>query len=207
MKSDFPTGVKYTPYYCEENIWLLCREPAFADRPRWVLVISNPGRCCAVWHQRASQRHEDPICWDYHVVLAVYRAAVWEIWDLDTRLGMPVPAVEWLTRSFPALHGEYARFAPRFRVIESEAYLARFSSDRSHMRGDDGSWRQPPPPWPTIEVADAPSFLGWTEMAESDGDCLDLDQLRAVLSAPPDDQGHGDDEGDSDGELADEPAD
>ena len=183
------SALTYTAYYCEENIWHLCREPMFAGLPCRVVIISNPGRCCAVWQQRAAPHRDLPICWDYHVVLAVFREPVWELWDMDTLLGMPAPAREWLSRSFLPLRQEYAMLAPRFRVLDRVAYVAGFSSDRSHMRDTDGSWRRPPPSWPTIEVAGRPSFLGWTEMAAHDPDCLDLDELRALFTAPPPPEG------------------
>jgi hypothetical protein len=38
--------------------------------------------------------------------------------------------------------------APQFRVVDADALLARFGSDRSHMRTHDGRYLHPPPPWP-----------------------------------------------------------
>jgi hypothetical protein len=146
---------RYHPFYCEENVFHLAREPALADRRRRVVFITNPERACAVWHQRAAERPTWPIFWDYHVVLLV--EGPWEVWDFDTLLGLPVPAADYLRRSFP--EGLRDPHHPRFRVVDAEIFAETFASDRSHMRGAGGRYQKPPPPWPAIGHPGAASNL------------------------------------------------
>lgn len=136
------------PYWCEENAWHLCAEPR-VGRDVAVVVISNPRRSVALWHQRAAAEPTAPVVWDYHVVVAGRDDddAV-RIWDLDTTLGFPSAAGEYLTRTFhPSVPSP---LQPRFRLIDRVRWRAEFASDRRHMRGADGRWHQPPPPWPPI---------------------------------------------------------
>jgi hypothetical protein len=145
---------RYQPFYCEENVFHLAREPVLAGRRRAVVFISNPERACAVWHQRAALRSTWPILWDYHVVLLV--DAPWEVWDLDTLLGLPVPAADYLRGSFRPILPQHR---PRFRVVDAELFVETFASDRSHMRSPGGRYKQQPPPWPPIGTLGATSNL------------------------------------------------
>ena len=178
QRSELP----YTPFYCEENIWHLCGMTERVPPDSRVVIISNPARACAVWQQRAARKPAEPIIWDYHVVLLACNLEVLNIWDFDTLLDMPCLASQWLYESFWQLPHEFAHLAPRFRLIASSEYRAKFSSDRTHMWSEDGSWKHPPPTWPAIVIPGAPSFHLWTEMAESDQDCLTLTELRALVS-------------------------
>ena len=176
-------ALRYAAYYCEENIWQLCAHPELQTRDARVAFVSNPNRSCALWAQRAASQPGAPVVWDYHVVLLARDSAEWMAWDLDTLVGLPVPASQWLAHTFLPLRDQYSYLAPRFRLLEPAAYRAGFSSDRSHMLEPDGSWKRPPPSWPAIVTPDAPSFLRWSEMSESDPGCLTLDGLRAFLSS------------------------
>lgn len=132
---------RYQPFYCEENVWWLCQEPRFADARSWVVVMSNRGRQCALWEQRAADPGE-PVVWDYHVVLLVERM----VWDLDTRLGLPVPLPDYLRASFRTLPPEVAAYRPLFRLVPADEFVKVFATDRSHMNDADG-WRAAPPSW------------------------------------------------------------
>jgi hypothetical protein len=168
----------HQPFWCEENAWRLCRHARLAAREALVVVIASDGGAVRVRHQRAADG--DAVDWDYHVIaLARERGAAWEAWDLDTTLGCPLPALAYLDAAFaPPIPAE---LAPRFRLIGAADYLARLSSDRSHMRARDGSWLQPPPPWPAI--VQGPTNLRqlidprWRGI----GEVVDLDELRARL--------------------------
>jgi hypothetical protein len=139
----------HQPFWCEENVWHLAQHPAVADaREAVVLVLTGAGAQVACWQQKAGPEGE-PILWDYHVVLAT-RFERWQLWDLDGRLGCPVAASDWLRATFPRPSVVPARFQPRFAVIAAADYVARFGSDRAHMRDDRGRWRKPPPPWAAI---------------------------------------------------------
>ena len=146
------TPKHYQPFWCEENIWHLAQDPATAGDPavkeRFVVVITGAGAQVACWQQKAGIAG-GPILWDYHVVLAVHSDG-WRIWDLDGRLGCPVAARAWLDATFPFPRLVPARFQPRFALIPADEYVRTFGSDRGHMRAADGSWQQPPPPWPAL---------------------------------------------------------
>lgn len=167
----------YTPYYCEENVWHLCDELRRPGVERRVVFISNPSKQCALWHQRAAHAPGEPVLWDYHVILFA-RDEAWRVWDLDTLLGMPVDLRTYLVRTFEEQRVP-ARFMPLFRVLDGDEYLELFSSDRAHMRNEDGSWKQPPPAWTAIHRPGRPSFMKLVDMTgEAPGVVMGLDQLR-----------------------------
>lgn len=133
---------KYHPFYCEENAWWLCQDPLLRDEQPDVVFISNAGGQCLLLEQRAAPADE-PVIWDYHVIVI----ARGQVWDLDTRLGMPVPVKAYLDATFPELPPALGHLAPRFRIVDAEELIAKFRTDRSHMRDASGGWRKPPPPW------------------------------------------------------------
>lgn len=170
-------GHRYAPFYCEENVWWLAQEARFAGLPADVVVVSNERRRVAVWGQRAARAEGEPVVWDYHVVLAVQGARGTEVWDLDCARGAPLAGAEWLEASFDERVPK--RFAPRFRLVDSAVFVARFASDRRHMRTPDGGWEAPPPPWPIIGggAHDLDRFVDVAD--ETFGATIDLDALRA----------------------------
>jgi len=144
-------GRLYQAYYCEENVWQLCRQGHDIPGARTAVFISNALGSCPMWHQRAGRGR--PVVWDYHVVLLSH--SPFQIWDLDTTLGMPVPALHYLRHSFR--EEVPAPYLPSFRLVDADVFVASFASDREHMRAPDGRYRKPPPPWPPI--GSAPSNL------------------------------------------------
>ncbi len=111
------------------------------------------------------------VAWDYHAVVVDGGARVW---DLDSRLPLPSPGLDWLAASF-ALADRLPRvYAPRLRVVAAKSYRQEFASDRRHMRDLRGRWRHPPPPWPPI--GGGGSNLGhWLDpVAPEPGQLLDL---------------------------------
>ncbi len=167
--------MRYQPFYCEENVFHLAREPILEGRPREVVFISNEARSCPMWHQRAAPRAGWPILWDYHVVLLC--GAPWEVWDLDTTLGMPVPAADYLRRSVREGLGD--DLEPRFRVVPAADFARVFCSDRAHMRDAGGRYKKPAPPWPPIAPPDTePNLMRFVDMvAPFLGEVLDLEGL------------------------------
>jgi len=168
-------GLRRQPFYCEENVWHLCQDPRFEGRPREAVFISNPARACPMWRQRAGEGR--PIVWDYHVVLLVHQP--FELWDVDTTLGLPVAPKDYLDESFDrSVPPEYLPF---FRLVPAEIFVATFASDRSHMRRRDGSYHKPPPSWPPIGAPGAPSNLfSFVDMkAPFLGEVVSLDDLAA----------------------------
>jgi hypothetical protein len=146
-------AILHQPFWCEENIWHLAQHPAPGDGERLVLVISGAGGEVACWEQRAG-RAGRPILWDYHVVLAAQRDDGCRIWDLDSRLGYPLPALTWLHGTFPCPDLVLPAFQPRVAIIPAATWITTFGSDRAHMRRPDGTWQRPPPSWPPIRAGD-----------------------------------------------------
>ncbi len=95
--------------------------------------------------------------------------------DLLGRLGAPLQFDAWLAATFPAPRPPAT--APLFRVVEAGRFVARFASDRSHMRDATGGWIHPPPPWPTIGDGsmNLPLFIDMTRPFL--GDVVDADGL------------------------------
>ncbi len=171
---------RYQPYYCEENIWHLCRhraEEVGDEVERYAMLISNASKTCALWSQRASPQLGEPVVWDYHVVMLEYDDETPHVWDLDTRLDVPVEAATWIDHTFPIRERTPDRLTPRIRLLEASVYLEAFSSDRSHMRDEAGEWRQAPPDWELIYESNRGMNLpAWLDMQrESPGTVLDLE--------------------------------
>lgn len=171
--------VAYAPFYCEENVWHLSRDPRVPDGRRSVVFVSNANRTVAMWGQRAAPAPRSPALWDYHVLLVVESAHGALALDLDTLAGFPLPLERYLAATFPFGHRVDPRLWPRFRILEAAEWRRRFASDRSHMRrGDD--WSEPPPPWPPIQAPGQRMNLFEfvdTEAPEP-GTVVDLDGLR-----------------------------
>lgn len=141
-----PLGLRYQPFYCEENAWWLCAEPALGSGPRHVIfVTSRAGRVPMLGQRAAPPSHL--IAWDYHVVVV---DGLGRVWDLDSRLPLPTSGPQWLNRSFALADRLPALYAPRLRIVAAEDYRRDFASDRGHMRDTKGRWRHPPPPWAPI---------------------------------------------------------
>lgn len=167
----------YTPFYCEENVWQLCRHPDLKDLEKEVVFISNPEKACLLWEQKASEREDVPVCWDYHVILLARRTH-WEVWDLDSRLEPPVEAGRYFQRTFPP--GPPWGLPLRFRVWGADEFVSKFRSDRSHMRIAQGGWTAAPPPWPPIMAEDGYPLMTLIDMERvNPGIVLRLDGVRA----------------------------
>lgn len=159
--------LKHTPYFCEENAWHLCDHPFFQQVERRVLFISNPDRCCPFWHQRASSSQDQPLFWDYHVLLIAAHNARWMVWDLDTTLPFPSALSDYTTQTFGAPGLLRPEFAPVFRVVTPTQLKDNFSSDRSHMRAPDGAWQQQPPTWaPIFTAARGMNLMRFVDMGD-----------------------------------------
>lgn len=139
-------GLRHHPFYCEENAWWLCGEPRIGPGDSHVLFICNRFGHCPFAEQQAAPPGQ-VVWWDYHVVVLDVDQ---RIWDLDTRLPLPLPALAWLAGTFPFIDRLPRALEPRFRLIRCSDYRRDFASDRSHMRTVDGRWHHPPPPWSPI---------------------------------------------------------
>lgn len=122
---------KYTPFFCEENIWHLLPDTEEPVRHScYVLFLTNRNSSIALLNQKAAPQDEY-IIWDYHVIL--YNDLEKCIYDFDTHLGFK----NELTFYFRGTFGHQSFIRPDFRTtilkIPAQAYLDGFYSDRSHM--------------------------------------------------------------------------
>jgi hypothetical protein len=172
----------YWPCYCEENVWHACGElPSCVDEAL-VAFISNPARLVAMWRQRSASSAEEPVIWDYHVILLMRREIAWRVLDPDSALPTPAPVAPYLEATFPLLPARWARHRPSFRLVPAADYRRELRSDRSHMRAPDGSWLSPPPPGPCIgEGTNLMCFVDTD--ADFLGEVCDLEGLRRRLAA------------------------
>lgn len=91
----------------------------------------------------------------------------WIVFDFDAHhLNFPVPLEEFIQACLKSveLPEEYQRC---FRIVPMAKYLTTFSSDRSHMKGqDENSWLATPPSYPCIqssdEIMNLPKFVDMT---------------------------------------------
>ncbi|KAK5980624.1 Glutamine amidohydrolase [Trichostrongylus colubriformis] len=142
----------YARCYCEENVYRLCEKVPVTERSRFFAVfISNSDRCVPLFSQIASG--ERPfVLWDYHVVMLEQQDGKnAQIWDLDTRLPFPSSFDDyWIGSIQPKDWNIPPQYGRCFRVIPCADYLTYFSSDRSHMKAENGEWIAPPPNWEPI---------------------------------------------------------
>ncbi|MCP4984253.1 MAG: hypothetical protein GY935_27575 [Gammaproteobacteria bacterium] len=175
MKPGHP--YRYTPFYCEENIWHLAQEPCFREQQTLAVMISGIGPFRRLWFQRNTESAESPVCWDYHVILLSYREG-WKVWDLDTALGLPVAASTYVDKTFLHANLEAEQTDVTLRLIAADHYVQSFSSDRSHMKLASGDWSAPPPEWPMILQGEKPNLEDWLNiMQESPGEVLTLSEF------------------------------
>ncbi|KAH0484393.1 MAG: hypothetical protein KVP17_004764 [Porospora cf. gigantea B] len=83
------------------------------------------------------------VVWDYHVVLVDARDGV--VHDFSTSLGTPLPFAVYFEASFPPTTQDRL-----FNVVPGAEYVKSFSSDRSHMRDNQGNYISRPPEWDPI---------------------------------------------------------
>ncbi len=172
------TDFRYQPFYCEENSWWLCQRPELGVGARHVVFITNEAKQCLLHAQRAAAVGQT-VVWDYHVIVVVAGRA----WDLDSRLGLPVPLNSYLDATFPSLPPNMGHMAPKFRVITAETLTALFHSDRSHMRDAEGRWLRPPPPWKPPKAGERANQMRFVDLDDDiAGEILDTDELRVRYS-------------------------
>ena len=173
MESKF----KYTPAYCEENIWHLASDGRFRGLDARVVLVTGPGSHRKLWFQRCSEHVALPVHWDYHVILLVWDDN-WQVWDLDTTLELPVNASSYFRKTFRGPDENFDNRNVLFRSIAAKEYIANFSSDRSHMRLPSGDWAAPPPSWPDIVTSESLNLMAWLDIGlDGPGELLTLEQM------------------------------
>lgn len=152
----------YHSRYCEENIWLLCQRAKFTDSQ--VMVIASQADCFPMLNQRAANSAQEPLLWDYHVVLLWQNTNLNYLVDFDTRLEFCTPLEAYMQQSFLAEELINPEYVPLFRVIKAQDYASYFKSDRRHMKTKKG-WLAPPPPWPPSSETES-NLHQFTNMAD-----------------------------------------
>lgn len=173
---------RHCPFYCEENVWQLALE--LGPSGYLVALISNAARQVPVWAQRAAAAPDQPVLWDYHVLL-LRPGAHAQVLDLDSTLAFPSPLDRYLETAFAGCASWPEPLRPRVRLLEATAYCARLWSDRSHMRDARGAWLQPPPPWsPPLPAGEGWPLLQLLDLSRPDpGQVLGLLELCRALAA------------------------
>ncbi|KAJ7751997.1 N-terminal glutamine amidase-domain-containing protein [Mycena metata] len=164
----------HTPFYCEENVYLLCE--AFVSQQEEVsaVFISN--------EQKTSH-----VVWDYHVVLLLRsRERQQWIYDFDSRLPFPCLMKDYLRHTFkenvPEPYRSIIPLSSLFRIVPGSTFVEHFASDRSHMNAAPKRYRSPPPPHAPIRGRSATttgnnlmeSFVDMVSSERSFGKVLDL---------------------------------
>jgi hypothetical protein len=148
----------YCHCYCEENVYRLAQKlidekvVEHAEKQLQIVFISNENKTIPVWKKSGSH-----VIWDYHVILffkpkstndGSSKAEEVLVFDFDSDLEFPVSFDEYVKtclHSKTKLDPQYQHY---FRVIDQPSLVKTFSSDRSHMRLQNGNWSSPPPSWP-----------------------------------------------------------
>jgi len=177
----------YTALFCEENIWQLADsliQQAVKPSDLSILFISNPDQQVAIFQQKSAAINE-PVIWDYHVVLLRKIGADFFIYDFDSRLGFKTSADDYLSLSFLDQELIKEQYHSQFRLTSATSYLQNFSSDRSHMKGvipEDQF-----PSYPPIETA-SPSnkitlqqYINFNQPLTDDESLLSVQELSDFL--------------------------
>ncbi|KAJ6496535.1 N-terminal glutamine amidase-domain-containing protein [Mycena vitilis] len=145
----------YTPFYCEENIYILCEALLSHKEVVSAVFISNESKTIALNNQKLGG--QSVVLWDYHAVLWL-RSRDQQNWiyDFDSSLPFPCLMKDYLAHTFE--ENLPLPYISLFRIVPGSTFVEYFASDRSHMLADPkqaGShtvnmYRSSPPPTPPI---------------------------------------------------------
>jgi len=127
---------KYTPLFCEENIWKLIETLYMNNdvKPKDVLFIINKSKTIALFDQALSSNNQ-PVIWDYHVILTAEIDLITVIFDFDSKCKFPVNITEYFNKTFQGSDTLHETYRPLIKVINAQYYFEHFFSDRLHMKG------------------------------------------------------------------------
>lgn len=145
-------------------------------------LLSNAKRLCALWNQRAGMAPEEPVLWDYHVIMLL-KTSGWHVYDLDSLLPAPTPFTQYLNGTFRQNLSQ-EEYRPLFRIIDADEFVTAFSSDRSHMLTAEGHWLVPPPPWTPIFRNGSSNLMELIDLQKpSPGSVMTLAEFAAHFAA------------------------
>lgn len=176
--------LKYCANYCEENVWHLAEDSRLGPGDRFAVLLTSPAKSVPVWKQKAAPGEDDPVFWDYHVILIVKNGPGSTVYDFDSDLPFPANFDHYVRDSFMPVKKLPYNYHPRFRVIPARDYRATFSSDRAHMKLKDGTWRSPPPQWNAIQAPNGTTLKQLLDLRKpTPGQLLDLEGLIQMFGA------------------------
>ncbi|THG00110.1 hypothetical protein TEA_012406 [Camellia sinensis var. sinensis] len=146
----------------EENVYLLCKKlctSGVADAEGsdlFVVFISNEKKQVPLWHQKASQRADGVVLWDFHVICIQRKKGDSSpvVWDLDSSLPFPSPLASYVSETIRPSFQLFSEFQRFFRVVHAPIFLRSFASDRRHMKDSVGNWIAQPPAYEAIVAED-----------------------------------------------------
>ena len=100
-----PEHIDYTSCFCEENVYKLAEracQSGFGERT-FVVFISSVSKCTPIWCQKSSPSANEPVCWDYHVIMLIRESQgekVSTVYDLDSNLPFPSSFDTYFENSF-----------------------------------------------------------------------------------------------------------
>jgi len=140
---------KYTSCYCEENVYLLCKDflekqktHSFGDNLKheaFAVFVTNKEKKAELRQQKAGQgRYYNTVIWDYHVIFihklieeTPEKKVGSLVYDLDTTLRFPEEFERYYKEVFDFPREPGAEIF--FRVVDAKSLIENFCSDRSHM--------------------------------------------------------------------------
>ncbi|XP_078445573.1 amino-terminal glutamine amidohydrolase [Wolffia australiana] len=163
--SESAPSFTYTPFYCEENVYLLCKQLSLSGNAdpnstdRFVAFISNDEKQVPLFLQKASKRVDGLVVWDYHVICIQSRKDEESrlqhlVWDLDSTLPSPISFREYMAETLQPRLSSSLTLKRYFRLVHAPMFLRHFGSDRSHMKDSFGNWLSPPPSYDPIIAQD-----------------------------------------------------
>nr|GMC84316.1 protein N-terminal glutamine amidohydrolase [Ipomoea batatas] len=188
-----PSTFQHTPFYCEENVYLLCKKlcadgvanPDASDL--FAVFISNEKKQVPLWNQKASHRADGVVLWDYHVICIQKKKdgnSSHLVWDLDSSLPFPSPLSSYIAETIRPSFPLFTEFKRSCRVVHGPIFLRSFASDRSHMKDTAGNWVAQPPPYEAIVAEDGISnnLNEYIEISSEDAaENLNADVVKAAL--------------------------
>eukprot|EP00055_Hartaetosiga_balthica_P013280 m.67398 g.67398 ORF g.67398 m.67398 type:complete len:201 (+) comp8216_c0_seq4:305-907(+) len=89
------------------------------------------------------------------------------VYDFDSKLPFPTPLEDYLHHTAP--EDTPLILKQKYRIVPSKDLLTHFSSDRTHMLDEDGSYLKPPPDYPPIKTQGiASNLMRYVDMTHSD---------------------------------------
>ncbi|CAM1302140.1 WDYHV1 (predicted) [Pycnogonum litorale] len=183
----------YTNCFCEENVYKLCEYVKETSKELLcycnVVFVSNFKQKVPLWKQKAGEVANDGlVVWDYHVIMIYYvpsSGKVAQVYDFDSTLSFPCQFDLYSKETFRPRFPLKEQYQRKFRIISGNDYLRKFSSDRLHMRNEDGSWVKAPPPYPPILSSDGSvTLLRFIDMRSDNdlGEVIVLNELVERMS-------------------------